>query len=435
MRRHRSFRQWIRASLGRKLAVALLASLVLVSTAFLALFVQTYRTRLLDERAATATQVNELLQATLENAMLKRDLDGLREIVDRLGSQESISDVMIVAPSGEIRFAARPAALGQTFALDGLLAGATPPPASSAFVVDPAGREVLRSINPVRNREPCTQCHGPMLDHPVNGVLVVDYDATGIKHEALFGALLLSGSRVVVIVIALLGTWLVLHRSMIRPLRVLTRVGRTLAQGDLAARSGLDGDDELGVLGRTLDHMADRLQTSQRAEQEREAFLQALIDAIPDGIRVIDSDYRVLQVNRAFLDQLGTTAAEVVGQPCYRSTHRLDGPCSPTLVTCPLHELAGRSGVVTCRHRHQRADGRELFVEVVAAPFEATLNGRRRRMVVEAVRRSHPEPASLPRAEAVRDRPPGDRRRPRDLRPVGPDPAAQSGPSPRSRAG
>jgi hypothetical protein len=46
-----------------------------------------------------------MLQATWENAMLKRDIPGLRDIVARLGELPGIRDVLILAPNGEVRFA------------------------------------------------------------------------------------------------------------------------------------------------------------------------------------------------------------------------------------------------------------------------------------------------------------------------------------------
>ena len=56
------------------------------------------------ERAAdrVTAEVNRLLQATLENAMLKRDVPGLREIVQRMGELRGIRDVMILEPGGEV---------------------------------------------------------------------------------------------------------------------------------------------------------------------------------------------------------------------------------------------------------------------------------------------------------------------------------------------
>ena len=44
--------------------------------------------------------------------MLKRDVPGLRNIVERMGQLQGISDVMILSPAGEVRFASNPENMG-----------------------------------------------------------------------------------------------------------------------------------------------------------------------------------------------------------------------------------------------------------------------------------------------------------------------------------
>jgi type II secretory pathway component PulM len=63
-------------------------------------FLGLYRQQLENERAEASLQLNRMLQVTWENAMLKRDVDGLRDIVAKLGTLPGIRDVLILAPSG-----------------------------------------------------------------------------------------------------------------------------------------------------------------------------------------------------------------------------------------------------------------------------------------------------------------------------------------------
>jgi signal transduction histidine kinase len=57
-------------------------------------------------------------------------------------------------------------------------------------------------------------------------------------------------------------------RAVVRPLERVTETARRLGEGDLAARSGLARRDEIGVLGRTVDEMAERLQQLVAHEKE-----------------------------------------------------------------------------------------------------------------------------------------------------------------------
>ncbi len=59
-----------------------------------------------------------------------------------------------------------------------------------------------------------------------------------------------------------------LARAIARPLERLTLTARRLGEGDLAARSGLRGGDEVGELAHAFDEMAERLETLLRSEKE-----------------------------------------------------------------------------------------------------------------------------------------------------------------------
>ena len=382
---------YLRRSLAARLAVTLVAQLVIVSAVFLGGFVVLYRSSLQHERTQAAEKVGQLLQASLENAMLKRDIEGLREIVERLGGLSDIVTVMILDPKGEVRFSSRHERLGRHFDLTaGELCrdcrnGSATVAGGAAFMQDGA-REILRSVKPVPNQAVCTQCHGPVAEHPVNGILVVDHAADGLRREAARSAALFAGSGGVVLLSLVLVTWLMLRRSVTGPVSRLAGVARALEAGDLAARVGVTGSDEIGELGRSFDRMADRLVNSLGDVQEREDFLQAVLDAVPDGLRVIDEDFRVIRANRAFCAQVNRTPAEVVGRHCYALSHGRSEPCVPTLVTCPLVELAEPGASIKFHDRHIIGDDEEIMVEVAAAALTLADHDGARRVVVEAIR-------------------------------------------------
>jgi signal transduction histidine kinase len=111
------------------------------------------------------------------------------------------------------------------------------------------------------------------------------------------------------------------------------------------------------------------------------------MDAIPDGVRVIRDDYSVVAANREFLRQSGLSFEEALAQPCHASSHGRTEPCVPTLVVCPLAELADKDEPVRCMHVHRRRGLKGDFpVEVTAAPLIIQTRDGPRRFVVEAIR-------------------------------------------------
>ncbi len=373
---------WVEKGLNRKFTLATIAGFIASSSIFLLLFLTFYQNELQQERALASREVNRLLKTSLENAMLKRDLDGLRYIIRNLGQQPNIHSVYIVNPGGEIRFSSDLKDHGQRL---------IPPVkeedgASTQFLRDVRGREVLRSINPVHNQKPCQTCHGPIEEHPINGILVVDYDAAPIRSKARQTTLLLMGAGALIVVINLLGGWWFIRRFILRPVTRLGEASQALAAGNLDTRVELQGEDELALLGETFNAMAQRLQLQVQSQEENRAFLQALVDAIPDGVRIIDSEYRMILVNRAFREQTGCPEQLAEGEYCYRAAHGLDEPCPAELITCPLEKVLQEDESIKLIHHHRNCQGKVLDVEIFAAPMRVTVDGQPRSLMVESIR-------------------------------------------------
>ncbi|MDR2837316.1 MAG: HAMP domain-containing protein [Azonexus sp.] len=401
-RRARYLRAWWAAGLRRKIMLAMLAAAALASLLLLLAFFAVYRSQLAQERSVASMQVNRLLEAALKNAMLKRDVPGLQEIVSSLGEQQGILAVRILNPAGVIRFASDPRLSGCPKSASPLAASDASPPAplprgktgapASAAACDkrladermalpgdlPAagiahftggddGREVLRAIKPVFNEKPCAVCHGSLEQHPLNGVLVVDYDARTLRVQARDSAFgLTAGAALVMLLSCIVGYW-ALRRYVIAPVDTLAAAARRLSEGDHDARVPVRDDDELAQLGRTFNDMASNLAASVSQLQAQQDYLRRLLDSLPDAVRVISPGYRVLAVNEAYCKLLGLSRDAALDQACYRSNHARDEPCPPTLVTCPLHVLSDAQPVLKYEQRLQRADGGEVAVETVAA--------------------------------------------------------------------
>lgn len=383
----------VRSRLGSRILVLMALVLVATSLVFLAIFAPIYQREIVGERKAVATKLAAMLEITLQNAMLKRDIEGLRDIVERMGQSRNVDLVMILDPKGEVRFSSDARTLGRKLDIARLCPGCTGKAdagdADAAFTRNEREAEVLRSVGAVKNREQCVGCHGSTQDNPVNGLLVIDYTAADITNRTGLLAASLAGAGLLTVLGALAAMWLALRRFVLRPVGALAQAAQAFAQGDFSARvgAGVGRDDELADLGRGFDDMAGRLQETITRLRGREAFQQALIDAVPDGVRVIDSDYRVVAANAAFCRQTGLDLHEALGAPCHMSSHGRAEPCIPTIVVCPLTALAERAGPVKCSHEHIcRKPGGEperVAVEVVADAF---VDADGRRYVVESIR-------------------------------------------------
>ena len=370
--------------LKRHILLRLVVAGGLLSALLLVVFLTAYRSQLVAERSRASLGFNLLLQAALENAMLKRDVPGLAGIVERMGQQPGIHGVMILNPAGDVRFASSPARLGRQ--LPALVPASDAPP-SAHFVVADDGSDVLRSINAVRNQPPCAPCHGAASAHPVNGILVVDYDAGEIRAQALKSALALSLAGIATLMLIMAVLWRSLSRRVLEPVAKLARASAALEAGRLDERVHLAGGDELAELGARFNRMAIRLEAQMARVEAHRAYLQDILDGLPDGVRVIRADDgRVELANRAYCAQVGLPVEAVLGQPCHRSSHGRDERCVPTMVVCPLAELKATGDGLKTTHHHRRADGSAFPAEVHAMRVDVRDDNGMTACIVESVR-------------------------------------------------
>lgn len=379
-------RDWLGASLGRRLLATLAGVLVAVSLPGLAVVSVIYFQRIEAEQIRALGQFNEVIEAALRNAMLKRDLDGIRAVLDDIAASPEIDGVMVLDPDHVVRFGDAAAPFGSTLGEPLLDQALARDGALTTRVTGADGRRLLRSVKAVRNQPECLACHGSVAEHPVNGFLVLDYSAGSAIADARRGALGLAGLGGLVTLTASGAVWLMIRRTVERPLGRLSAAVRSFRDGATDARADLPGKDEIAELGQSFATMAEDLGRTLAGLHASEDRLQAILDAIPDAVRVIDRDHRIVKANAAYAAHVGRDLDQVLGDRCFRSSHRRDTPCPATMVCCPLQELGAGDGAMTCRQTHLGGQGREVHVEVAAAPVDLGSRDRPQPCIVESIR-------------------------------------------------
>lgn len=102
----------------------------------------------------------------------------------------------------------------------------------------------------------------------------------------------------------------IVSRRLARPIKTITSTAAQIRSGDLTARTGISGDDEIGQLGETFDDMATSLErdlklehrlTGDVAHELRTPLMAMLatVEAMQDGVLPVDEEH------------LGTVAGEV----------------------------------------------------------------------------------------------------------------------------
>jgi signal transduction histidine kinase len=95
------------------------------------------------------------------------------------------------------------------------------------------------------------------------------------------------------------GVWYA--KKLVRPIETITDAARSLRQGDRMARTRLEGEDEIAVLGKTFDEMADAIEADRQLERRLTAdvahelrtplqAIQATVEAMQDGVLPADEE-------------------------------------------------------------------------------------------------------------------------------------------------
>ncbi len=92
-------------------------------------------------------------------------------------------------------------------------------------------------------------------------------------------------------------------------------------------------------------------------------FLETLFDGIDEEIMVLDAEYRVLNVNRSFLERHGIDKEKAIGKKCYEVTYGAENPCDQNNRLCPLKRAAQTGKRVEVTHR--RDDGKSGTKEMI----------------------------------------------------------------------
>ena len=132
----------------------------------------------------------------------------------------------------------------------------------------------------------------------------------------------LAGFALVALVAGLIAT-IVITRRATRPLDRVAAAAARLATGDLAARTGVSGGDEVGAVGQSFDEMADQLEAAFRAQrafaadashelQTPLAVLGGYVDLLTLRTLPAEEQQRLLASMRREIDRLSRLAADLL---------------------------------------------------------------------------------------------------------------------------
>ncbi len=113
----------------------------------------------------------------------------------------------------------------------------------------------------------------------------------------------------------------------------------------------------------------DGLITDITAQKRAEEFSRNILETVDEGFLVIDRDYTVLSVNKAYARQVGREPRDIIGRKCHEISHKISRPCYEQGEECAVRRSFETESPHTATHTHHDALGNNLFVETKAFPL------------------------------------------------------------------
>jgi len=166
------------------------------------------------------------------------------------------------------------------------------------------------------------------------------------------------------LILILLASLLSAH-ILTRRLGRITEAASAVAGGDLGARSGLTGNDEIAELGSVFDGMVSSIRIERDRLAEREQHLSLTLDSIGDGVIVTDAEGRVTRMNPVAASLTGWHEDEARGHRLPEVFHiisavtrqPMDNPVDKVLQSQHITGLANHTLLISkSGHEYQIAD-------------------------------------------------------------------------------
>lgn len=177
------------------------------------------------------------------------------------------------------------------------------------------------------------------IEHKRTQELIQNYDQ---RYQALQEGIKIIGGSSILIILGLFMLWFLIRLWILNPINKLAKVSSKVLAGNYTSRLKLNSDsgryDEFDELMQTFNQMLDNIENGIKEIKKTESFLQSIIDSIPDGIRVLDTDGTIVIANKEYYRQAGCTQ-ECIGEKCFISSQKRNAPCPASLFPCPLREI------------------------------------------------------------------------------------------------
>ncbi len=305
-----------------------------------------------EEARRDLNSIMSSLQGSVNYVSRRNDMGGVQTMLTNEGAHDDVKYLALVDGSGVIVVASRAAA-------NGLPLHSAIPELVHVFTICRSGRMADRNTLSF-DKAHLLGCYPVSLLNRAApgglqaGYLLVSYD---FSHRKISSAQ--SVTRLAVLLWSLFAAGFLLLMLLVRHALARRRIGmllsatEKLAGGNLAARVGLKGSDELATISNAFDHMADQLQATTEAVESSHRQLEAKVEErtaeLAKTNKILEREIAVrIQAEQAarrdgdWLRSLVQTSQDAVISIDHQGQIVLFNPAAERIFGYTAHEAVGR---------------------------------------------------------------------------------------------
>ncbi|MEK5269194.1 MULTISPECIES: cell wall metabolism sensor histidine kinase WalK [unclassified Heyndrickxia] len=144
-------------------------------------------------------------------------------------------------------------------------------------------------------------------------IYLVSKIETVYRQVQAINQIFMTGTVIAVLVTALLGV--ITARTISKPLREIRKQAIAMARGNFARKVKVIGNDEIGQLAYSFNHMTKKLQEAQASTEGERRKLYSILTHMTDGVIATDRRGRIILINEPAAEMLDVSRETVLSQP------------------------------------------------------------------------------------------------------------------------
>ncbi len=223
----------------------------------------------------------DLIKRGLHYGMLTAQREVIQETIEELGAREDVLHIRIFDKNGRVAYASNKSEIGLKIEKDATMLEVLKGKESfPQIITDPDGSKEVKLLTPIFNEPSCykASCHYHPETEPVLGVLQTNFSAREIEaasRQSLIGTLLFGVVFVVLISVFLC---IILYKFVSKPVALMEEGMKRLAKGDFDHPIEINTKDEMGLLARTFNSMAQDIKRYREHMEDWTKALQAEVE-------------------------------------------------------------------------------------------------------------------------------------------------------------